>query len=65
MITFKYDWYGKLVSFVDTYYASSQICNSYGSKNLDVKCLAIKKWTCPTCGEYHADRDLNVSINIF
>lgn len=54
---------GKYFYQVDTYYASSQICNVCGKKNEKVKNLNIREWECSNCGCKH-DRDINASINI-
>ena len=48
---------------VPRFYASSQTCHICGYKNILVKDLRIRKWTCPVCGSHH-DRDHNAAINI-
>ena len=62
-LEYKAEWYGKIISKVDTFYPSSQLCSSCGYKNSSVKNLKIRDWTCPECGVHH-DRDINSAINI-
>jgi len=63
LLTYKAKWYGRDLIKIDTFFASSQLCNNCGYKNEKVKDLNIRKWKCTECGEVH-DRDINASINI-
>jgi putative transposase len=62
MLTYKCAWYGKELQVVDRYFPSSKRC-SHCQHELDSLPLAVREWTCPSCGSFH-DRDHNAAKNI-
>lgn len=62
ILTYKTKWYGKILSVVDRYYPSTQICNVCGFRG-DKKSENIREWECSHCNS-ELNRDLNASINI-
>ncbi|MBQ9082255.1 MAG: IS200/IS605 family element transposase accessory protein TnpB [Clostridia bacterium] len=62
-LEYKANWYGKVVSVIDRFYPSSQLCSSCGSQWSGTKDLSVRTWICPNCGMTH-DRDRNAATNI-
>jgi putative transposase len=62
-LMYKADWYNRTISVVAKNFPSSQLCHVCGTRNSDVKDLALRVWTCMGCGSLH-DRDHNASQNI-
>lgn len=54
--------YGRHLGRVDRFFPSSQRCSACGVVD-GPKPLAVRSWTCASCGNGH-DRDLNAAINI-
>jgi putative transposase len=54
--------YGKTISKIDKWFASTKICNNCGYKN-DKLIQRDRSWICPLCNIKH-DRDINAAINI-
>ena len=63
MLTYKTEWYGKVLVTVDRFYPSSQLCSVCHAQWEGTKDLKIRKWTCQACGTVH-NRDRNAAINI-
>ena len=61
-LTYKAEWYGRLLRKVSRWYPSSQLCSVCGYRNKDLT-LADRTWVCPICGAVH-DRDENSATNI-
>ena len=62
-LEYKARWYRKVISKINTFYPSSQLCSNCGYKNPDIKNLEIREYNCPVCDAHH-DRDINAAINI-
>ncbi len=63
MIEYKAEWYGRELIIAPSNYASSQLCSECCYKNLEVKNLGLREWTCPNCNRKN-DRDINASKNL-
>ena len=63
-LEYKCLWYDKILSKIDTFYPSSQLCSNCDYRNYTLRGNTyIREWTCPECGKHH-DRDVNAAINI-
>jgi len=61
-LTYKSDWYGKILVEVDRWYPSSKRCSEC-RYTLDTLRLDERQWRCPGCGTCH-DRDINAARNL-
>lgn len=60
-LQYKSEWNNKIFYQINRWYPSSQICNSCGYQNTNLK-LSDRSWIC-NCGK-EIDRDLNAALNI-
>lgn len=64
MLTYKAEWYRKMLVRIDRWYPSSKTCSN--CNHLLSKAeqpLSLRQWQCPSCKQDN-DRDINASINI-
>ena len=62
-LEYKARWNYKIISRIDRFYPSSQICSRCGNKSNQTKDLGVRTYICEECG-LEIDRDYNASINI-
>ena len=62
MLEYKANWNDRQFVKIDRFFPSSKTCSSCGWIKQDLT-LAIREWTCESCGEVH-DRDVNAAKNI-
>jgi len=65
-LSYRAEWYGSKVVFVDRFFPSSQLCSSCGSVNGQINGfvgLARRRFQCRACG-FELDRDENAAFNI-
>jgi len=53
---------GSQIVVADRFYPSSKMCSGCGHR-LEALSLAVREWTCPSCGARH-DRDVNAAMNL-
>lgn len=61
-LSYKCEWYRKILIKVNRYYPSTKTCSCCGHK-IENLTLSNRVWICPTCNTFH-DRDINAAINI-
>lgn len=62
-LEYKARWNYKLISRIDRWYPSSQICSHCGNQSNQTKDLGVRTYICEKCG-LEIDRDYNASLNI-
>lgn len=62
-LEYKARWNYKLISRIDRFYPSSQLCSRCGTQSNQTKDLGVRTYICEHCG-LEIDRDYNASINI-
>jgi putative transposase len=61
-LTYKGNWYGKILIEVDRWYPSSKTCSACRHTVEGLR-LDERRWGCPACGSWH-DRDVNAARNL-
>ena len=61
-LSYKAEWYGRILVQVDRFYPSSKLCHDCGHKYKGLR-LSEREWTCENCHIRH-DRDVNAALNI-
>jgi putative transposase len=61
-LTYKAEWYGKILETVDRWYPSSKRCSACPYTLNELR-LEERQWKCPRCGTCH-DRDVNAARNL-
>lgn len=62
-LEYKARWNYKLISRINRFYPSSQLCSNCGTQSNQTKDLGVRIYKCKKCG-LEIDRDYNASINI-
>lgn len=62
-LEYKARWNYKLISRINRFYPSSQLCSKCGTQSNQTKDLGVRTYICKECG-LEIDRDYNASINI-
>jgi len=62
-LEYKARWNYKLISRINRFYPSSQLCSNCGTQSNQAKDLGVRTYKCKKCG-LEIDRDYNASINI-
>lgn len=62
MLEYKANWNDRQFVKIDRFFPSSKTCSNCGWIKQDLT-LAIREWSCESCGEVH-DRDINAAKNI-
>lgn len=61
-LSYKAEWYGRVLVQVGRFYPSSKLCHNCGYKYKALR-LSEREWVCEQCGVLH-DRDVNAALNI-
>ena len=62
-LEYKSRWNFKIISRIDRFYPSSQLCSNCGNKSDQTKDLNVRVYKCEKCN-LEIDRDYNASLNI-